>query len=388
MSKYEDEHNGREHDLGNWSYSCEACGHQEPLGTSLWRCPICGGAFGLDGPNALDAAVIDTTAPGLWRYHAVLPVNLADACSLGEGMTPLVRGKLAGRDVWFKVDALLPTGSFKDRGATVLVAELRRSGKRRVIVDSSGNAAAAMAGYSAAAGLECAVFAPATTSPGKLVQSRAFGASVTLVAGNRDDVARAAQDAAADDPSAFYASHNWHPVFVEGVKTWMLEVWEQLGQRQPATCFVPTGGGSALVGAWRGIQALPGPAAALIAAQPSACAPVVTAIEHGTPIEPVTPGVTIAEGTRIGSPARTHQILTAIKETHGDARAVTDQEITAALRELWGQGLYVEPTAAVGAAACRQAILSSDSLPEGDIVVLLTGSGLKATETIGKLLEG
>jgi threonine synthase len=374
--------------LENWTYVCEACGHQEPLGTSLWRCPVCGSAFGIDGPNTLDAAMIDPTAPGLWRYRSVLPVDLADACSLGEGMTPLVRGKLAGRDVWFKVDALLPTGSFKDRGASVLVADLRRSGKRRVIVDSSGNAAAAMAGYSAAAGLECAVFAPAATSPGKLVQSRAFGASVTLVAGNRDDVARAAQDAAAADSSAFYASHNWHPVFVEGVKTWILEVWEQLGQRQPAACFVPTGGGSALVGAWRGIQALPGPNAALFAAQPSACAPVVTAIAHDTAIVPVTPGATIAEGTRIGSPARTRQILAAINETHGSARAVSDQEITDALRELWGQGLYVEPTAAVGAAACRQAILSGNTLPDGDIVVLLTGSGLKATEAIGKLLEG
>ena len=373
--------------MENWSYSCEACGHQEPLGTNLWRCPVCGGAFGLDGPNTLDATAIDPAAPGLWRYHAILPVDLADACSLGEGMTPLVRGTLAGQAVWFKVDALLPTGSFKDRGAAVLVAHLRRTGKRRVIVDSSGNAAAAMAGYSAAARLDCAVFAPATTSPGKLVQSRAFGASVTPVEGNRDDVAQAAQDAAAADSSAFYASHNWHPVFVEGVKTWMLEVWEQLGQRQPAACFVPTGGGSALVGAWRGVQALPGPATALIAAQPSACAPVVTAIAHGSTIEPITPGATIAEGTRIGSPARTRQILAAINETNGGARAVTDQEITDALRELWGQGLYVEPTAAVGAAACRQMILAGESLPDGDIVVLLTGSGLKATETIGKLLD-
>ncbi|HEX3724308.1 MAG TPA: pyridoxal-phosphate dependent enzyme, partial [Nitrolancea sp.] len=279
-------------------------------------------------------------------------------------------------------------GSFKDRGAAVLVADLRRSGKRKVIVDSSGNAAAAMSGYSAAAGLECAVFAPAATSPGKLVQSRAFGASVTLVEGNRDDVARAAQVAAAADPSAFYASHNWHPVFVEGVKTWMLEVWEQLGQRQPAACFVPTGGGSALVGGWRGIQALPGPSAALIASQPAACAPVVSAIKTGTPIEPVTPGASIAEGTRIGSPSRTHQILAAITQTNGGARAVSEQEIIDALRELWGQGLYVEPTAAVGAAAYRQMILAGESLPNGDIVVLLTGSGLKATETIGKLLEG
>ena len=369
-----------------WTLVCEACGHTESLETKEWRCPACGGAFGLGGPNRLDPAAIDPDAPGIWRYHAVLPVGVSDAQSLGEGMTPLVRGKLAGRAVWFKLDALLPTGSFKDRGAALLVSHLRRTGKRRVIVDSSGNAAAAMSGYSAAAGLECAVYAPASTSPGKLVQSRAFGASVTPVEGNRDDVARAAQDAAEADPSAFYASHNWHPVFVEGVKTWLLEVWEQLDRRQPAACFVPTGGGSALVGAWRAVQALPGPATALIAAQPTACAPVASAIEQQAEIQSVTPGNTIAEGTRIGSPARTHQILAAVRETNGTARAVSDEEIIAALRELWSQGLYVEPTAAVGAAACRQMIQAGAPLPDGDLVVLLTGSGLKATETIGKLV--
>lgn len=374
--------------MENWSYSCESCGHTEPLETEHWRCPACGSAFGIDGPNRLDPEQIDPMAPGLWRYGHLLPVEPTHAVSLGEGMTPLIPGKLAGLDVRFKLDALLPTGSFKDRGAALLAAHLKRIGRRRVIVDSSGNAAAALSGYSAAAGLECSVFAPTTTSPGKLVQSRAFGASVTLVDGNRDDVARAAQEAAARDESACYASHNWHPVFVEGVKTWMLEVWEQLGGRQPSLCFVPTGGGSALVGAWRGLQALPGQPARLFAAQPGACSPVVDAIERDGPIQPVMPGSTIAEGTRIGSPSRGRQILAAIQETNGGALAVSELEIVETLRELWGQGLYVEPTAAVGAAACRQMVLAGDSLPDSEIVVLLTGSGLKATETIEKLLTG
>lgn len=97
------------------------------------------------------------------------------------------------------------------------------------------------------------------------------------------------------------------------------------------------------------------------------------------------PGQTIAEGTKIGAPARQRQILAAIHETSGEARAVDEDEIVAALRELWSQGLYVEPTAAVGAAACRQAI-AAGALPAGEIVVLLTGSGLKATDSIRALL--
>ena len=372
--------------MESYRYVCESCGHVEPLETSLWRCPNCGGAFALDGPNAFDPSLIDPSAPGLWRYGHLLPVNRADAVSLGEGMTPLIPGTLAGRPVYFKLDALLPTGSFKDRGAALLAAHLKRIGRRRIIVDSSGNAAAAMSGYSAAAGLECSVFAPAATSPGKLVQSRAFGASVTLVEGTREDVAAAAQEAAGNDPTAFYASHNWHPLFAEGVKTWVLEVWEQLGGRQPTACFVPTGGGSALVGAWRGIQALPGEPARLIAAQPSACAPIVAAVTEHREIRPVTPGASIAEGTRIGAPSRSAQIMHAVSETNGTAIAVSEEEIVDALRELWGQGVYVEPTAAVGAAAFRQMVLRGDDLPDGDVVVLLTGSGLKATETIGKLV--
>jgi threonine synthase len=371
--------------MGAWQLVCEVCGREQPLDTAAWHCPACGGAFAAVGPDRLDSTAIDPAAPGLWRYQSVLPVDLSFAHPLGEGMTPLIPGTVAGRAVWFKLDSLLPTGSFKDRGAAVLVAHLSRIGRRRVVFDSSGNAAAAMAGYCAAAGLECLVFAPATTSPGKLTQARAFGAAVTLVEGNREAVAQAAQDAAAADPGAFYASHNWHPVFVEGVKTWVLEVWEQLGRRMPAACVVPTGGGSALVGAWRGVQALPGPSPMLIAAQPEACAPVVAAQGRTDAIPPVTPGGTIAEGTRIGAPARSRQILAAIHESGGSAIAVSDRQIVEALQDLWRQGIYVEPTAAVGAAACRAAA-EAGSLPEGDIVVHLTGNGLKATDTVRDIL--
>lgn len=373
--------------MSDWRLTCEACGHVEPLDTPQWRCPACGGAFAAEGPDRLDPEAIERSEPGIWRYAAILPVGGEYARSLGEGMTPLIPGTLLGLPVRFKLDALLPTGSFKDRGAAVMVAHLRWLGRRRIIVDSSGNAAAAMAGYSAAGGLECTVYAPATTSPAKLAQSRAFGAHLVPVEGSREDVARAAQDAAANDPHALYVSHNWHPVFVEGVKTWLLEVWEQLGGQMPAACFIPTGGGSALVGAWRACRALPGPAPALVAAQPAACAPLVAAISTGSPVQPVTPGPTIAEGTRIGAPSRPRQMLASVAETGGWAEAVPEEELVAALRELWSQGLYVEPTAAVGAAALCRAIRAERSLPDGEIVVLLTGSGLKATETIAALLH-
>ncbi|MEX1158542.1 MAG: pyridoxal-phosphate dependent enzyme, partial [Thermomicrobiales bacterium] len=105
------------------------------IDSRLWSCPRCGGAFGLDGPNKLSPSAIRGADRTLWRYDAVLPASLGDGMTLGEGLTPLVAGTLAGRPVWFKLDCLLPTGSFKDRGAAVFVAHLRRLGLQRVIVD-------------------------------------------------------------------------------------------------------------------------------------------------------------------------------------------------------------------------------------------------------------
>lgn len=373
--------------MQSWRYVCEVCGHTEPIDTRLWQCPVDGGAFALDGPNELTPEVIDAWEPSIWRYSSLLPASLEGRPSLGEGLTPLIRGQLAGRDVWFKNDAALPTGSFKDRGASVLVAHLLRLGLKRVIVDSSGNAAAAMAGFCTAAGIECTVFAPANASPGKLVQARAYGATVVAVEGSRDAVAAAAHQAVEDDPSSFYAGHNWHAVFVEGVKTWALEVWEQLGGSLPVAAFIPTGGGSAFVGAHRGFGAVPGRMPMLIAGQPGACAPIVAADQQGLDdIPAITPGDTLAEGTKIGHPARRRQILTAIRESGGWAEAVSETDIREALRELWSQGIYAEPTAAVGAAAFRKAVSAGRPLPDGDIVILITGNGLKATETIGDLM--
>jgi threonine synthase len=371
-----------------WRYMCERCGAVAPLETRAWRCHVCQGAFKLAGPTHLSASRINRDDPTLWRYADTLPVDRRHATSLGEGMTPLIRGRLADHEVWFKNDTLLPTGSFKDRGAVVLSAHLRRLGIERLTVDSSGNAAAAMAGYCAASGIACTVYAPQTTSAAKLVQARAFGADVVLVAGDREAVARAAQDAVESDAGAFYASHNWHAVFVEGVKTWALETWEQLGGEIPASVYVPTGGGSAFVGAYRGFQSLGTGMPRLIAAQPEACAPVVAAYHaQSDEIAAVVPGQTIAEGTRIGAPARGRQIMSALERSGGRAQPVSEDRVVQALRELWSQGLYVEPTAAVGAAAFLESAERDPQMTDGTNVILLTGSGLKATEAIGALLS-
>lgn len=369
-----------------WRYTCPGSERTLPITTQEWRCPDGRTPFELEGPNDLRTLALDPADRTLARYHEILPVERESLITLGAGMTPLVPGELAGRPVRFKLDSLLPTGSFKDRGAAIVVAHLKRLGIRKVVVDSSGNAAAAMAAYSAAAGLTCIVYAPEATSPGKLVQSRAYGAEVVLAGGTRDDVAAAAQDAAESDPDAYYSSHNWSPLFAEGVKTWALEVWEQLGGRGPAAAFIPVGGGSALMGARRGFTAT-GEMPKLIAAQPAACAPIVDAFQRGSDdVEPTSPGTTLAEGAKIGQPARGRMALQALRSSNGWAASITEVALTHALRAMWSQGIYAEPTGALGAAAFIDAVEQGYDLPDGDVVILVTGSGLKATEAVAGLV--
>ncbi len=337
----------------------------------------------IDGPN--DIEMIDRSVSGIARYAPILPVDPANFLTLGAGQSPLIEGTLAGQSVFFKLDSLLPTGSFKDRGAAVSVSLLASNNAQRIVVDSSGNAAAAMSAYCAAHGIECVVYAPASASPGKLIQSQAYGADVRLIDGPREAVASAAQKAGEADEGARYVSHNWSPVFAEGVKTWAVEVWEQLDQQTPDRVFVPTGGGSALVGAFRGFQAT-GVLPRIIAAQPAACAPLASAFELGERhLVAAIPGETIAEGARISAPPRDQILTEALRVTNGAAVAIEENELIAALRDLWNQGIYVEPTAGLGAAAFIRAATRGDDLT-GTNVILITGSGLKSTDAIGTLL--
>jgi threonine synthase len=340
----------------------------------------------------MNRSSVAADVPSLWRYGAVLPVRGEAAVSLGEAITPLVEAAVDGVAVRFKLDFLLPTGSYKDRGAAVLISALRVLGVRHAVEDSSGNAAAAITAYAARAGIACTVFAPAAASPGKLVQAAAYGARVERVGGSRDDVAAAAIAAAAADDTATYASHNWHPFFVEGVKTWALEVWEQLGYRTPDNVVVPVGSGSMLLGAHRAFSQLLaggeiGRLPRLFAAQPAACAPLHAAYLAGADdVSAVERRPTLAEGASIARPVRGRELLAALRESGGATAAVEEEEIASGLRDLARQGIYVEPTSAVAVAGVRQLLARREIQPGETTVVMLTGSGLKATDAIRGLL--
>lgn len=333
----------------------------------------------------LTRAAIDPAMRGPWRYRAALPFAPPDPITLGEGGTPLLARTLHGAPALLKAEWIMPTGSFKDRGATVMLSLLRAQGVRAVLEDSSGNGGAAIAAYAAAGGMAATILTPASTSPAKTVQMRAHGAVVELVPGSRQDTADAALARA---ETIFYASHNWHPFFLQGTKTLAYELWEDLGFRAPDNIIVPCGAGSNVLGCAIGFDELHRAGQIdrpprIFAVQPAACAPIVAAWE-GT--APAPPRPTIAEGTAIAAPIRMPEILAALADTGGGAVALDEAEIEAAMLDLARIGVYVEPTAAQPAAAHARLLESGRIDRKETTVLVLTGSGLKATPRIAGML--
>jgi len=366
--------------------TCAACGVAYPLQDLAWRCGSCGGVLDLSGFTATvpDPAVLKDRSPTLWRYAEALPVGDAGGVSMGEGMTPLVTAP-HGAPAMLKVDYLMPTGSFKDRGAVLLVALARALGVSQMVADSSGNAGTAIAAYGARAGIACDVYVPGATSPGKVAQLRAYGATVHLVEGTREDTASAAA-VAADQPGVFYASHVYNPFFLHGTKTYVFEAWEQFGGRLPEVLVLPVGNGTLVLGCYLGCrellaQGLIDQLPAIVAVQAEGCAPLARAASLGltSPVD-VASGGTIAEGIAIARPARGAQILAAVADTGGTFVTVDDDQIRAAHADLALAGLYVEPTAAVCWAALRAGLGGdpSGADPGTRALAPLCGSGLKS----------
>ena len=374
-------------------YVDPSTGQTYPLSEARWRADN-GHYLNLTPGPGLRRRDIDPARHSIWRYARGLLVGVEHAVSLGEGWTPLLEGEWHGAPVHYKLDFMMPTGSFKDRGMTVMVSYLKSRGITRVLEDSSGNAGASLSAYAAAAGLTCRILVPETASYPKIAQIAACGADVVTIKGSRQDVAEAALRQTTDprDP-IFYASHNWQPFFVEGTKTLAYELWEQAGFRAPDNVVVPLGYGSNVLGAERGFDELVriGEIARrprLFGVQAARCAPYAAAfragVEHLVASE-IAP--TLAEGIATAKPTRVVDVLRAVRETGGSIVAVEEAEIVPALRDLARRGLYVEPTSAVAAAGLSRLLGSGVIRPQEYTVLVLTGSGLKASTTTGELLK-
>jgi threonine synthase len=364
-------------------YECPRCGHRAPVAEPLWRCPACEGPLDLSRGPGMRRDGIRPELRSLWRYGAALRVG-APRVTLGEGWTPLVAGEWDGTPVRFKLEFLMPTGSFKDRGTAVMINYLLERGVGRILEDSSGNAGASIAHYAAAAGIDATILVPAAAPRAKIVQIAASGSRVVPVPGTRQDVADKALETAA---SIFYASHNWQPFFTEGTKTLAYEIWEQLGFRAPDNVVVPLGYGSNVLGCEIGfrelmdageIQRMP----RIFGVQAENCAAFLAA-QEGTAFAPKP---TVADGIASQKPVRTEPVLAALRETGGAVVGAPEAEIVEALRAFGRNGLFIEPTSATAGVALSRLLAEGRIGRDETTIVVLTGSGLKAAPVIGDLL--
>lgn len=373
-----------------WSLHCSACAYTQPDGRMLASlCPDCGQPL-LARVAGVPARASVGPEASLWRYRAALPLLDGETpVTLGEGMTPLLELPTLAREVgvrrlWVKDEGLNPTASFKARGLMMAVTRAKALGLPGVCVPTAGNAGIALAAYAAAAGMPCRVYAPETTPPPILGSIRAVGADLQLLPGHIGDAGKATL-AFARESGFFNVATVREPYRVEGMKTMGFEVAEQLGWRLPDAIVYPTGGGEGTIGIWKAIGEmlewgwLPSSTVRprMIIAQASGCAPLVRAFAAGadraTPWEDPT---TYASGLRVPGPLGDRLTLRTLRESGGDAEAVTEERIRAGTFLLASRsGIDAAPEGGAALEAVRQLVAAGRLRADAEVVVFNTGSG-------------
>ncbi len=375
---------------------CTRCGEHYPADRPQSVCPKDAGIL----YARYDLATIKRTfssarlagrAPTMWRYDAVLPD--ANPVSLGEGFTPMLLSR-EYPNVYIKDEGLNPTGSFKARGLSACVTMARHFGSKKLAIPSAGNAAGALAAYSAAAGVEAHIFMPKDVPMANRIECDYYGAHVTLVDGLISDCARKVAELKESEAwkrdGWFDVSTNKEPYRVEGKKTMGYEVAEQLGWRMPQGIIYPTGGGVGLLGMWKAFEEMEAlgwigsERPKMITVQASGCAPIVKAWDEGKQSSEMWPNAaTMAAGLRVPKPYGDYLILDILKKSQGTAVAATDAEILDATRH-WAkfEGIFAAPEGAASLVAYRKLRANGFFKPEDTVVLFNTGSGLKYLDVL------
>ena len=331
----------------------------------------------------------------MWRFAELMPVvNPENILTLGEGGTPLLEAKQLGAKLGMsklliKEEGLNPTGTFKARGISAAVSKAYELGVNGFTMPSAGNAAGAAAAYGARAGLPVKVFMPQDAPPANKKESFMAGSELNLVDGLISDAGRIAVTIA-EEQNLFDLSTLKEPYRAEGKKTMGLEIAMQLDWKMPDTIIYPTGGGTGIIGMYKGFQELlelgwvSGTPPKFIAVQASGCQPIVKAFNEGKDTaEPWPNATTIADGLRVPGPFADYLILQAIRETGGTALAVEDSDMVDAMYELaTEEGLIACPEGAATLVGLKD-LLESGFISRDETVVLLnTGSGYKYLDLI------
>jgi threonine synthase len=378
---------------------CLACGREAPELDARTRCAECGGLLEIEHrPPALTTDELKARfterrgqrpgalASGVWRFHEIVMPSATEIVSHPEGNTPLLHRDALDR--WTGAERLLlkheghnPTGSFKDRGMTVGVTQARRIGATAVACASTGNTSASLAAYAGQAGLPALVLVPAEqVALGKLAQSLAYGARTLLVRGDFDDCLRLVEEASRS--LGVYLLNSINPWRLEGQKTIMLELLQQLGWQSPDWVVLPAGnlGNTAAFGKalreahrWGLIDRVP----RLAAVQAAGAAPFARSFAEDFEHRYALKAETVATAIRIGDPASFERAVASIRQTDGVVLALSDGEILEAKAAVDRCGIGCEPASAAAVAGVRDLIRRGLMAPEQHAVAVLTGHILK-----------
>ncbi|HEY4304416.1 MAG TPA: threonine synthase [Gemmatimonadaceae bacterium] len=376
--------------MSTWHLECSACDAIESGDARATVCPKCGQPFLVRYDSPMPSRTDVTPRWDMWRYAGVMPLKDGETpVSLGEGLTPLhdlpkLAKEIGVAKLWVKDEGLNPTASFKARGMSAAVTRAKAQGVPGLVVPTAGNAGAAMTAYGAAAGLPVRVYAPETTPKPILDTIRALGADLQLVAGHIGDAGKQAR-AFSNEHGYFDISTLREPYRIEGKKTMGIELAEQLGWKLPTHIIYPTGGGTGLIGMWKvfremvdgGWLAKDIHLPHMVVAQADGCAPMVRAfhagLDHATPWENPT---THASGLRVPGPLGDRLILRALRESKGDAHAVSEDAIRAAtLRLSRSSGVDAAPEGGAALAVVEELVKANRIPPHAEVLVFNTGSG-------------
>jgi threonine synthase len=389
---------------------CASCGHELGETDPRIRCPQCDGLLEIEhGAPEVKGAALQSRfderlgvqrgpfASGVWRFaEAVLPSAASAPVTYPEGNTPLLaRATVAAwagaAELLLKHEGHNPTGSFKDRGMTVAVTQARRVGASAVACASTGNTGASLAAYAALAGLPALVIVPrGQVAIGKMAQTLAYGARTLLVRGNFDQCLELASDAAAQ--LGVYLANSINPFRLEGQKSIVLELLQQVEWQAPDWIVVPAGnlGNTAAFGrallearAWGLISTV----SRLAAVQAAGAAPFAASFREGFARRHRVEPHTVASAINIGNPASYDRAARAIRETNGVVTSVTDDEILEAKAVVDAAGVGCEPASAASVAGVRQLARDGVIASGARVVAVLTGHVLKDPDSVTRYHE-
>ena len=367
-------------------YFCTGCGKYFDEISDSFVCPACGSTVRVSFKKLHNPAPKDIVFEDFLNITNPLE-NPSTQISMGEGNTPFIELPFISEDLQIrrltaKLEYQNPTGSFKDRGSSMLVSYLKENGHTSIIEDSSGNAGASIAAYAAKAGIHSIVFVPSTTSRIKTRQLELYGAEVRLTDGPRDNSAIAAVEESKKGDS-FYASHNLNPFFMEGTKSFAHEIYKYFNNELPDQLLLPVGNGSFFIGIWKGFEELAWAypntfkKPLLNSVQSTTIQPITSSINNSSWI-PDTSKATVASGIAVFNPPRKHEIEQITSVNQGQSVAIEDSEM-----ERWQQilgskeGIYCEVTSASPFAALEYLVKNNMVDRDQHFLIPITGSGLK-----------